>query len=298
MKIENISDLKKSFGERPIPQDINELSTEEPLKITIDILNRLYDYGVVNEQDYADTFASLMENDINILKKYRAKNISIDAINALTNTDTFDKKTVAKLNSIRYSASRFLYNSIFKIIVSTNPQLIDYYTFEQFDVCRVALEHGAKIDAKGLISEFLLRPIHSLNDDDKKFLFNYIGIIPIDINALRAYEVNNDAIELLLSFDKVNYVLEALHIDRDMFIQWSFASKYLWLEDILIIYTQNKVMEFAKVYNKLVNCYYNLNEKSPNILRIKALLDTLKNYNKYRELCTNIVDEELNEEDK
>ena len=159
----------------------------------MDILNYLYDCNLVDEQDYADTFGFLLGNDINTLKQYKGKNISADLINLLTTCDTFNKKTVMQLYKIRNNASFALYNSIFKIVVSNNPQLIDHYTCERFDVCRVALEHGAKIDATILINDFLVKPSYFLTDDDIKFVFDYLGVKPIDINALRAYGAKNNA---------------------------------------------------------------------------------------------------------
>ena len=296
-KNENFIKLLKNRSPEYVSNALIELREEKPLRITIDILNYLYDCNLVDEQDYADTFGFLLGNDINTLKQYKGKNISADLINLLTTCDTFNKKTVIQLYHIRNNASFVLYNSIFKIVVSNNPQLIDHYTCERFDVCRVALEHDAKIDATILINDFLVKPSYFLTDDDIKFVFDYLGVKPIDINALRAYGAKNNAAELVLSFDKVNYVLEVLHIDRDIFIQCSFASKNAWLTDILTIFDQNKIIEFSKVYNKFIECYYKLNEKSPNILIINALLDTLKNYNRYRELCENIVNDDLDEED-
>ena len=296
-KNDNFIKLLKHRNREYISEVLIELREEKPIRITIDVLNCLYENNLVDDQKYADTFAFLMGSDINVLKKYKAINISPDSINALTNNTTFDKKILVNLSKIRSNAGELLYSSIFKIIVSVNPQLIDNYTFERFDVCRVAIEHGAKIPVTVLVNGFLMRTDYSLTDDDIKLIFNHIGVEPIDINALRAYGTVDDAVDLILSFDKVEYFLEVLHIDRNTFIQWAFASRNSWLKDILIIFDQNKIMEFSKVYNKFIECYYNVSEKSPNILRIRALVDTLKNYNRYREFCVNIINDDLNEED-
>ena len=300
-KNKNLIRLIKNRDYRYISTILRELREERPLRITIDTINYLYAREIIKLRDYNDTFGSLMGDDITTLKKYIGDVIPADLINTLTNNCVFDGKIADALTKAYLSKSpnfsKILYNSIFKIIVSSNPQLIDYYYGKTFDVIKVALEHGATVTTQSLVKDFLLWEDPKPSVEDIEYIFNYLGIKPIDINALRNYGYKNDAVRLLSHFDKVDYILEVLHIDRDIFFQWAFASNKPWLNYILIIFDQNKVTEFSKVYNKFMKCYYNINEKTPNILRVRAFLDVLGNYSTYPELCDSIIDDDLNEED-
>ena len=258
-------------------------------------INKLYKYGLLPDTFYDDCFGEVLNNNIKVFRLYQGKTIPEDIrIFMLTKRAKADETIAEKASTLFGKINKNIYTHIFKKIVISDASLIKYYQGDSFQLYEIAIKRGVKVD-KRILMRFLTQN-NDLTKGNINTIFKYWRVNLFDYLALKSYKY--DPVKLMDSFVNVEYLLKFYNIDRDYFIQYAFASSYDWLEAMLNIFENNRINDFARVKDYFFKNYYSVDEKSISILTIKSFVDLLKNYNNYRELCVNLCNTTLTDEDK
>ena len=262
--------------------------------IDINLLNFFYSMNMVSDEDYDKNFISTMKDDFSLFKLYKGKKVPSDIQKFMTSWYyPLTLELVQKAGDLFGNVGEKIYDMIFQKIVSRKAQFIDFYKGNSFSVYEKALRRGISIDKKILIN-FLLYG-RDLTEKNIKLIFKTLHIKPFDCSALSAYR--GDVLELINSFDVIDYFIQIAKIDRNNFIQYAFRSSREWLPKILYIFKNGKVDEFLKIKKFFFKNYYGITNDRFEILKIKSLLDIINNYCNYPELCEDITHSKLTNED-
>ena len=187
------------------------------------------------------------------------------------------------------------YEDLFKILLDKNINIVKYYIGSNIDYLKIMLSQNINIsdEQKRNIINNLQTNYYKLSDEDIKIFLEILGVKSLDYYALSFFK--GDSLLLVNSFNKLEEFLQLVNIDQESFIQYAFASDINWLEIILNIYNNQNINEFIQIKNYFFKKYYQLDNNS--IIEIKYLIDLLKNYNKYPELCLDLLNEDLNDKD-
>ena len=242
-----------------------------------------------------ETMEELLTIDPNYIKYYKGNEELFYQI-ALDKGFELNKENIKKCShsdTIMYAALEIDYN------------YIKYYSGENEEVFLKAISLGYSptkgdiIDKPYLteidcIMEILIKKDQSMiiyytgsNIEQMSLLTNYSKKIQWDI--LKFYKGNKE--DLLNNYDFFCSFLNYLSIPIDKFLQYSFGSKYDWLPDMKKIYSTN-IEEFLKVKNYFFQNYYN--NQNDNVVSISNFLELLKNYARYPELCSSIINNKEN----
>ena len=277
----------------------SKIAKMENFPLTAKDINYLFTNKVMADYDYDMLFGRLVYEDFNQLRFYQGQKLSRDIINKLLdNNASIEEDVLNELNSVLMEGNRSfsnekLYEAIYRKIISKNPSLINFYKGHNFEVIKLAINLKANVSKQQLLDFLLSR--WELSEDDLTILYNEFGIKPIKRDIIKAY--TGDRLKLLNSFSKVEYILELLGINRGIFIELALANNYNWLDDMIDIFDNNKVSEFVNIKNYLFKNIYHIDNNATAAIVIKNLIEVLKNYQRYPDLCKDILNSEYSEKD-
>ena len=100
--------------------------------------------------------------------------------------------------------------------------------------------------------------------------------------------------DFINNYEKISKFLELLKIPESKFIQYALGLNYDWLEDIKKIIASNiEIEEFLKVKDYFFKNILEQASEENEVQIINNFLLILKNYNKYKNLCTSITTKEI-----
>ena len=275
--------------------DRHSKGTDEQM---IKAINILYNNNLISDDWYDVRFDGFTYDDDRLYLKYQRKSIPKTIIKVMGSRFSRINEDTAKTAGELYGhINRCLYERIFEKIANRKPNFVKFYKMKPYESYispyKIALKKGAKIDNKILV-DLLVNNIFIL-EDIEEIIFKRFHIKPFDRSVLRSY--SGDTLKLMESFEMVDHLLNLSNINRDAFIIYTLACTRNWLDDIIYISKNNKVNDFVKVKEFFFKYYYKLDNQEMSVAHIKCFIDILKNYVNYSELCTNIVGNELSEED-
>lgn len=269
--------------------------------IRVRFLGSLLSKNKINRDVYEELFSRAVKRDESEFKDYTGDLIDEDIRNFMIEDDyPIDLHFVEKVNKIfedkitERKCYETIYTVIFKKIISINREYATYYNGADLNIYKELIKDGFQINKKQIITILLF--CDDLTTEEAEQYFNQLNVKPFNQRAFREY--SKDRFKLVDSFNVIDDFLEQLDINRDIFIQYSFASSFDWLDSILTITSASKVGEFKNVKNYFFENYYNVKDNKLGIVTIKYLLEVLKLYTNYPDLCINIINSELTEEDK
>ncbi len=271
-------------------QIVDKLQTLDNL--TIETINALYRKGVLSYNRYDSAFIKVAVKDNEAFRFYKGRSLTPEICQFMYSDDyPIDEAFVEKLKATIHDDE--LYSIVFKKVIAKNVDYVKYYMGYDYDIYKIAIKNGFDV-SKELLINVLLHD-NTLTEEDLNDLFSRLGVKPFNHTALGRFR--GDKKKLIDSFDKLDYFLELLNIDRESFIQYAFASSYNWLDSILDIIDNNEIYDFISVKKCFFEKYYNLNNDSVGVLIIKSFIDIIKNYHNYPDLCKQIVSGNLTPED-
>lgn len=274
---------------------LDSLLEEDLGKINIKIINFIYDTGKISESIYERLFSKLVAKDINVLKDYRGSNIIKKFINLLFDDRyTINENNVNELNEWYTSGNIIneMYSVLFKKVLEKNNNLFHLYKGSDFDIYKTMLQKGLKFDKKLLIHVLLKND--KLSEEDTLIIFKELGIKPFNYLALKAFR--GDVNKLIDSMDKIDYFLQLLDINRELFVEFAFGINYNWLDSILDIFDKNQIDDFISVKNYFFKNFYKIDDKSKGVVTIKSIINILKNYMQYPYLCKDLLNSDFSAE--
>lgn len=266
--------------------------------IFLPLLDDLYERKVINESEYDKAFIRRVEKHPESFSIYKGTSIPKSIVNFMSDDNyPVDLDFIKELNDFfkdkKESVLAPIYNTAFYRIIDNNPEYIDMYIGYDFEIYKKIIQKGIDFN-KFLLIDVLVNNI-GLSSDDTNLIFEQLNVKPFDYVALKHY--TGDRVKLIQSMGKVDSFLHEIGINRELFIQYAFASSYNWLDHILEIYDTGKIPEFIKIKNLFFSRFYHTEEQSIGLASIKGLIETLKNYQKYPELCISLTNDNLTDKD-
>lgn len=149
--------------------------------------------------------------------------------------------------------------------------------------------------------DIIISRINTLSVNDKSIFFKNVFNISEDkidyfSNLLSFY--HRSPTKFLNSYAKFKYLLNIVHIDVNIFFQYSLGLNYDWLSDILNIVNTLSITNFINIKNYFFTKFYPQGISENKI--ITNFLELVKNYNRYPELLMAIANSnrELTNEEK
>lgn len=170
-----------------------------------------------------------------------------------------------------------------------NPYILKAYNGNDFKPFKVAIDMG-------ISKELILNICFYLSNPENKIkIFKELDFdIPEKyIYLLEVYKYN--IYKFIKNYPLYQNFMKKLGIDINKFEQYEFGKNYDWLSDIIMI--NEDFDNFAKVINYFFKYYYKIKQGDTQLTIVNSLENILKNYIKYRDLCLDIVDKPLNDED-
>lgn len=138
--------------------------------------------------------------------------------------------------------------------------------------------------------DIIISRINTLSVNDKSIFFKNVFNISEDkidyfSNLLSFY--HGSPTKFLNSYAKFKYLLNIVHIDVNIFFQYSLGLNYDWLSDILNIVNTLSITNFINIKNYFFTKFYPQGISENKI--ITNFLELVKNYNRYPELLMSIA---------
>ena len=149
---------------------------------------------------------------------------------------------------------------------------------------------------------FLIRKKY-IPDEIKKILLKHVNISDEDLGEITELINGCNNINIVNRYEEIKNFMNLIGINFKSFIQYgSGSTKYKnWPNEILNIIDENKTQEFLKVSSYFFKNFYDEDgKKENNVYLISNLLELLRIYNIYPELCLSLINSKpnLTKEDK
>ena len=281
----------------------------------------------LNLYDSYKIMSSLLKQDFNIIREYKGTNIDVFKLAIqkgylpmgrkrrirLTENNEFvsytqeDQEDISVINDMiiqmilnndfsilgnvehDYKSVK-LFIVAFKLGYIPNIKDIDRYLYTNMDeeIIRKMIDDSEISDCL----DFMFNSY--VSQDIKEYILESKNIdIPVDyITMLGNY--HSDKLLFINNYHEYSTFLKESKIDETKFTQFEFLSRYDWFSDIINIVDNGKTTEFNKVKEYFFDNYYFKENKDLNeAIKIKAFVNIMKNYNKYPELCLDIVSQNV-----
>ena len=132
----------------------------------------------------------------------------------------------------------------------------------------------------------------NVSSDIVEYFLNQKKIdVPLEyLEILNSY--NYDKIKFLTNYNLYIDFLKKMDIEDTKFIQYVFNVDFDWFSTMLYIINNNKIDEFIRVKEY----FYKIMQSNNEISKMKSFIKILVNYQKYPELCVNILNQDLQQE--
>ena len=263
-----------------------------------------------------DIYKYAIDKDVNVIKlynnlnekifEYAIKKGYIPTEEDLINNYYLSISKVIMIKSIDCNANLIKFYKgndieVYKYAIDKDVNLINYYKGNDIDIYKYALDKGFIVTKDFLINNsFISRNDELMNiiiKENPKLIVYYIGDNLDEMLSLTDYPKDrpweslkfyrNDRLLFINNYHLLENILSLSNINIDKFIQYSLASFYDWIKDIIYLYNNNKVEEFIKVRDYFNKYYYKNNTQI--VSNINNFNDILKNYIRYPELCLSII---------
>lgn len=149
---------------------------------------------------------------------------------------------------------------------------------------------------------YLLKKEH-IPEEIKKILLKHINIDEENLSGIIELINSSNNIFIINRYEELKSFMSLLGINIKSFIQYGSGSTTYktWLNDVLNIIDNGKAEDFLKVSSYFFKNFYDEDgKKENNVYIISNLLELLKIYNIYPELCASLISEKpsLSKEDK
>ena len=272
--------------------DENSVSTE--------VLNAMFSENLVNDFEYDELFSRRVKNDPSLFEIYEGHTIDRDFLDFMQNDDyPIDDSFVDRLNLsfekiiFKRKAYEIMYSTIFGKIIENNRNYASKYMGSNIKIYKTLIDEGYHLSKNQIITIILY--CSDITEEEVTSLFADLNVKPFDRAAFREYP--GDKLKLIDSFNIIDNFLNQLNINRDLFIQYAFASSYDWLDSMVSVATNN-MSDFIRVKNYFFEKCFHINNHSIGVVDTKYMLETLRFFTSYPQLCLNLISEELTNEDE
>ena len=203
-------------------------------------------------------------------------------------TSIIDKETLYTLFKRSDSTKEIL-----KKVSNNNPKLTENipnnYVYKYIFETIINNSNNIKIDENIIILDEYEFNIYNIEPYLNKELWLKIQRVinkkmPIIYASLNIKLI--DRIKLINNYQKYSDFLNKCNINEDQFIQHELGKNNEWLDLLLKALTNNKENELINIYNYIKRIYKNNND-------IDLLIETIQNYNQYKELFDDLVNNNI-----
>jgi len=210
--------------------------------------------------------------------------------------------------------------SVMKYLIEKDPSAILIYHGEDLSLITLALEKGYKpniddvfendlLTRHPVIAEMLITEksenINYFTYSEESMLLglkifeNKYGVKVPDYYAPFLKFYRGDLCYFCMNYPKISKFLSELGIDEEKFCQIVFSRTDDYISKILEIVDSEKIENFKEVKEFLFDNFYSLYSGEHNNFKVDSILNLLKNYSVYPELCNDIINQkrQLTEEE-
>lgn len=284
----------------------------------IELYKKAFELGYIPTIEETKDKIHILENDElmeiyikyipNIIEYYRGYNINVfryamkcgyevEEFNRDCNYTTRNKEILNLINNNDYSILKnitindsYFIKDLYMVAINDgyNPSIDEIIRNELYR--SISREKLYEIINKSKVNECinLIFDVNDFDIEDKEYILKSKNInIPEEYEyLLKVYTL--DRYKFIKNIDKFEYFLNEANIDKNDFIQYAFAKKYDWLNDMIVILNNNELETFINIKEFFFSNYYNKDSLN-KVVSIDNFINILMNYSRYKELCIDIV---------